>query len=456
VQEEYTLSHLLKFMSDCSRILIVAIGTGKSFLGSWMVKTILTETNLKVLVISFKNHALDDFLEELLELGVEGDVMVRLGSKSTPRTARLLLSQRQHPRNAETWRMINALEPEVEALSQELQKAFVNFDTASVSWKDIHEYLEFSEDDQQFHDAFTVPEELPGWSRVTKKNKKVEEDYLYKRWKVGNDAGVFIKPAAQAFPKVWKMTATARTRLVEKWTRSLFEERIEMIQELYKKYSAAQERLIDLRREQKIEILRKMRVIGCTTTAAAMYNKLIRGANPDIVLVEEAGEILESHILTALTPSVKQLILIGDDKQLRPRANNYALSVEKGSGYDFNRSLFERLILQEQEHTTLRKQHRMHPEISILVRELMYPDLIDGPKTTIRDRPRGVQGRVVFVNHTHPEFDSTDIVDRRDPERISSKQNPFEAKMVLRLVRYLSQRNHSLPLFALPPDSVFC
>jgi hypothetical protein len=222
--------------------------------------------------------------------------------------------------------MIIVLEPEVEALSQELQKAFVNFDRALISWKDIHAYLEFSEDDQQLHEAFTVPEELPGWSRVAKKNKKVEENYLYDRWKAGNDAGVFAKSASQAFPKVWKIPVSARARLVEKWTRSLFEERIEMIQELYKKYSAVQEKLIGLRSEQKIETLRKMRVIGCTTTAAAMYNKLIRGANPDVVLVEEAGEILESHILTALTPSVKQLILIGDDKQLRPKANNYALT----------------------------------------------------------------------------------------------------------------------------------
>ncbi|KAH8646473.1 P-loop containing nucleoside triphosphate hydrolase protein [Tricladium varicosporioides] len=354
-------------------------GTGKSFLGSFLVNTILNQTNLRVLVISFKNHALDDFLEELLDLGVGGDVMARLGSKtkSTSRTESLLLSQRQHPRKADTWAVINALEPEAEAISQDLQKAFANFDTISVSWNEIHEYLEFSEDDRQFYDAFTVPEELHGWNRVSKKNKKVREDYLYQQWKAGNDAGVFAESAAQAFPKVWEMPVNDRISLIKKWTRSLFEEKVEIVQELYEKYNTVQEKLIDLRREGKIETLRKMRVIGCTTTAAAKYNKLIRGAKPDIVL-----------------------------------------------------------------HTTLRVQHRMHPEISILVRELMYPDLVDGPRTTDRECPRGVQGRVVFINHMHPEIESTDIVDRRDPERTNSKQNPFEAKMILRLVKYLSQHNY--------------
>ena len=160
-----------------------------------------------------------------------------------------------------------------------------------------------------------------------KNKKKVGKDYLYRRWEAGNDAGIFAHSAAEAFPKVWKMPANARTSLVKKWTRSLFEESVDTVQDMYKNYGVAQEKLIDLRSEGKIETLRRMQVIGCTTTAAAKYNKLIRGASPDNILVEEAGEILESHILTALTPSVKQLILIGDDKQLRPRANNYALPV---------------------------------------------------------------------------------------------------------------------------------
>ncbi|TVY80877.1 NFX1-type zinc finger-containing protein [Lachnellula suecica] len=425
-------------------ILIVASGTGKSFLGSFVVKTILKKTKLKVLVISFKNHALDDFLEELLDLGIEPDVMVRLGSKAktTQRTEQLLLNNRQYRRRPETWAMINALQPEAEQFAEEFQKAFDNFNTITVSWNNIRDYLEFSEDDHQFCDALTIPAEKDGWSRVSKRNKTVGEEYLYQQWISGKDAGIFAQSAVKAYPEVWKMPFQARKGLAQKWTRALFEESVEMVQELYKKYSAAQEKLTDLRREEKVEALRNMRVIGCTTTAAAQYNKLIRGANPDIVLVEEAGEILESHVLTALTPSVKQLILIGDDKQLRPKVNNYALSVEKGTGYDLNRSLFERLILAGQEHTTLRQQHRMHPEISVLVRELMYPDLVDGPKTADRERPRGIQGRVVFVNHTHPEIETHNLVDRRDPEQTNSKQNSFEAKMVLRLVRYLSQQGY--------------
>lgn len=81
-------------LDGSGHMLIGALGTGKSFLGLFLVKTILNQTNLKILVVSFKNHGLEDFLEELLDLGVEADVMVSLGSKtkSSPRTAPLLMA----------------------------------------------------------------------------------------------------------------------------------------------------------------------------------------------------------------------------------------------------------------------------------------------------------------------------------------------------------------------------
>ncbi|KAL6920984.1 hypothetical protein FSST1_005010 [Fusarium sambucinum] len=86
-------------------------------------------------------------------------------------------------------------------------------------------------------------------------------------------------------------------------------------------------------------------------------NDFLEGSSPtpDIILVEEAGEILDAHIITAMSASVKQLILIGDHKQLRPKIGNYALTKEKGEGYDLNVSLFERLITQGRHFTALQE-----------------------------------------------------------------------------------------------------
>lgn len=116
--------------------------------------------------------------------------------------------------------------------------------------------------------------------------------------------------------------------------------------------------------------------------------------------------------------------------------------MERGDGYDLNRSLFERLVLSGYPHTTLAKQHRMRPEISNLVKKLTYPDLLDDAKTLNRPHLRGFQSNVVFLNHEHPEVQATKIADRRDEGSKVSRENEFEAQMILKTVRYLAQQGY--------------
>lgn len=50
--------------------------------------------------------------------------------------------------------------------------------------------------------------------------------------------------------------------------------------------------------------------ISCCTPAAS-----------GVVTVEEAGELLEAHVLTSLSPHTKHLVMIGDQCQLRPKVS---------------------------------------------------------------------------------------------------------------------------------------
>jgi len=77
-----------------------------------------------------------------------------------------------------------------------------------------------------------------------------------------------------------------------------------------------------------------------TTTGAAKYKKMLRSVNSKIMIVEEAAEILESHITTSLHQNAEHLILIGDHQQLRPSVNVMELS----NNYNMDISMFERLI----------------------------------------------------------------------------------------------------------------
>ena len=44
-----------------------------------------------------------------------------------------------------------------------------------------------------------------------------------------------------------------------------------------------------------------------------------------VVIVEEAGEILEANLIAVLSQHLQHLIMIGDHKQLRPQVENYYL-----------------------------------------------------------------------------------------------------------------------------------
>lgn len=53
-------------------------------------------------------------------------------------------------------------------------------------------------------------------------------------------------------------------------------------------------------------------------TGAAKYRKVLQEVQPRIVVVEEAAEVLEAHLITTLSNACQHLILIGDHQQVVP------------------------------------------------------------------------------------------------------------------------------------------
>lgn len=416
-------------------------GTGKSFIGALLTKALMENTSEKILVLCYTNHALDQFLEDLLDTGIQASWMVRLGAKSTLRTESLRLSKQSFT-GRRPWPLIKAKKEEAEEHETILRRLVSSLKHFKLNEQSLMEYLELSEDDSDFYFAFQVPERETGEQLVGRGGKLVDKYYLYDRWSDGQNAGIFSHSIPSAFPHIWGMTKDRRNAQIETWRQQLLQESISGIATLVEAYNKDDHVLREALNQKDCEIIKTKRIIACTTTAAAMYTKQLQNAAPGIVVVEEAGEILESHILTALPPQTKQLVLIGDHQQLRPKVNNHALTVEKGDGYDLNRSLFERLILAGFPHTTLVQQHRMCPEISSLVRQLTYPNLSDAPSTLSRSPLRGLLSRVVFIDHRNPELAASAVADRRDDASTVSKQNHWEVSMILKVVRYMAQQDY--------------
>ncbi|KAH7390934.1 P-loop containing nucleoside triphosphate hydrolase protein [Phaeosphaeria sp. MPI-PUGE-AT-0046c] len=418
-------------------------GTGKSFIGALIAKILHDHTKENILVLSYTNHALDQMIVDIQRAGIPSSSIVRLGGKSNANTQSLSMSAQPntYKMSCQTYAMIQDEKNQSEAYHDALLQRLTDFVKRGVDDISILEYLEFSEDSDYF-DAFVLPEAGDDMTIVGKNNKQIERSYLIHRWFNGDDAGIFNASVPQDYPAVWSIGSDTRLGFRNKWEREIIDEQVAEMSTLAAKYNESCNRTQRLFHLKDSHVISNKRIVACTTTAAAKYTEDIQKAAPGIILVEEAGEILESHVLTAMTPATKQLILIGDHKQLRPKVSNYALTAEKGDGYDLNVSLFERLVLAGAPHTTLKKQHRMRPEISTLVRSLTYPELEDAEQTLGRPSLRGFQDNVIFVSHSKPELNANRIADRRDEGAKTSKENAYEADMVLKCVRYLGQQGY--------------
>ena len=395
-------------------------------------------------VVCYTNHALDQFLEDLLDIGIPADDMLRLGGKSTTRTKCMALFEQTNTfqQTSSSRTIIDNLRLEINGVVTGLHTAFSRYKAARINYMKILEHLEFLPEYAEFYEAFTVPKAEDGSVRVGRRGKKIDDFYLIDRWSNGGDPGTFSKQVRKSSEHIWQLSGVARQASLDIWRTEILKEQVADLCSIAEKYNNLEGQLGRMFKQRDAQIIRSRRIVACTTTAAAKYSQELQAASRDIVLVEEAGEILESHVITALGPQTQQLILIGDHKQLRPKVNNYKLTVEKGEGYDLNRSLFERLILKGFPHRTLQQQHRMRPEISNLIRCLTYPNLIDAPRTQGRPDIRGLQSNVVFISHEHREDDARETANWKDMSSVSSKQNRFEVEMVLKCVRYLAQQGY--------------
>lgn len=418
-------------------------GTGKSFCGALVAKGILDNSDKTIVCVCATNHALDQFLEDLIDIGVPEKYLLRLGgspkisSRILPMTLRN--ASQQSSFDSSERRTFAALKGRVEELEDSIKDAKESLINANqgVGWTVYASHLEnyYAE----HRKAFRVGKD--SWGSIVGKNgKKLRDIDLWKLWGMGKSCNAFRRVLDDS-KGIWDLTKAERRNLKNNWKQEIIDGLAGFLLNDLSKYDTLQLRLRDLRRRNDFKTIKSKRIIGCTTNGAAKYASELQGVKAGVLLVEEAGEILEPQILTSLSSSTNQLILIGDHKQLRPKVTMYSLQVEANRGFDLNRSLFERLVLSDFPLTTLEKQHRMRPEISELVRKLTYPTLRDSDKVESYPALRGVQKNIVFIDHREIEDERGEL--ERKGEGGASKTNTYEAQMVAGIARYLLQQGYS-------------
>ena len=234
---------------------------------------------------------------------------------------------------------------------------------------------------------------------------------------------------ANALKDVWSLSIANRWRLYHYWMAKYCEDKVMRMRTLHGQYEAQAGRLGELYDEQDYWILRHCAVIGMTTTGAAKYRRLVNRIAPLIVIVEEAAEVLEAHIITSLNQACRHVILIGDHLQLRPNPAVYKLATE----YHLNISLFERMVKNKLHCDMLGIQHRMRPEIAELIVPHIYDKLENHASVLHYENIMGVQGNLFFITHTMKELSQEDT---------RSHSNNYEADYLTALYEYFLKQGY--------------
>ncbi|OXV05509.1 hypothetical protein Egran_06723 [Elaphomyces granulatus] len=416
-------------------------GTGKSFTGIALVKVLLANkkrANIGPLIcVCYTNHALDQLLEGLLDDQITSQI-VRIGSRSrSERLAPFNLrrigrdatkTKFEKRRNYDIHRKFDNHEQQFATLTRRLN--------ARDAWSNVEDYLMENHSELHLH-LFGVDED--GFQKVGGKNP----ESIFKNWLQWARPQVGDARSLEQLRTVNldDMTIRERRILYQDWLKETKINLRAKVTQLISSHRSAKSDFSNIRDEIDLRCLSEADVIGVTTTGLARNLHMLRRLSSKVVLCEEAGEVLEAHLLTALLPSVEHAILIGDHLQLRPKIQNFELSRENRNGgeiYSLDVSLFERLVNPESQtgpkllYSTLRTQRRMHPSIAQLIRETLYPRLHDAPAVFKYPQVTGIRKRLFWIDHTKPEVNPL-----TNDDMSTSHYNEHEIDMAAAIIKHL-------------------
>ncbi|KAI8519522.1 NFX1-type zinc finger-containing protein 1 [Branchiostoma belcheri] len=264
------------------------------------------------------------------------------------------------------------------------------------------------------------------WQVQTKAKKKKKQKLKHELSKTD----MMTETEVRHVQNVWTLQPRDRWRLYRYWVAKYCAKYKESVRGYEREYEQAAKRLKEFQNEEDGEIMKEATVIGMTTTIAAKYRSILQDIKPAIIVVEEAAEVLEAHIVTTLSQKCQHLILIGDHQQLRPNPTVYDLAKK----YNMDISLFERMVKNGMQCQRLQSQHRMRPEFARLLTPHIYESLDNHESVLNFDNIKGVSSNIFFVNHNYREAQEGDT---------KSKSNLHEAQFMASFCRYLLQQGYS-------------
>jgi len=177
-------------------VLMKVLSRLQTFIGALVSRIIRDNTSESILCVCYTNHALDQFLEHMLEAGEKR--LVRLGgrSKSTKIAAYQLkaLSQSKVNKNSFCQRRIRQVDAQLYKLRESIEKQLKIFQN-TIEWKSpfggVRALLE--SDKPETLGFLRAPQQVDKFNLVGPNGKAVHDDYLWGCWRRGESLPPWIR-----------------------------------------------------------------------------------------------------------------------------------------------------------------------------------------------------------------------------------------------------------------------
>ena len=185
----------------------------------------------------------------------------------------------------------------------------------------------------------------------------------------------------------------------------------------------------------KLGVLKAARIILCTIASTPRlmrdWDELMPNEPLEVhtIIVDECGCTAESSTPMLLKLQPKNLILVGDHRQLPP-CSLVPPTELKGTGHD--RSLLERAVLQSGQVHVLKEQYRMHADCAKVVSKLFYGGVLSTPSMVAKERKSRGEPALLWLQMN--EWESM-------PPGTKSYYNPGQAAAALSAAVLLRERH---------------
>ncbi|XP_071503992.1 NFX1-type zinc finger-containing protein 1-like [Diadema antillarum] len=206
----------------------------------------------------------------------------------------------------------------------------------------------------------------------------------------------------ESVTNVWNLNSHSRWRLYRHWVlelEKLLRERITALSTELTQTSG-----LGVQEETDFMVFRSAKLIGMTAANAIKHREAIHRVSPQVVICDEAGDILQSTSAAFLPPSCNRLVLLGKESDT---LHHFQLAKRVARDHNVEFSLMGQCLGTNHAVYKLQTQHRMSPTCSKISRLILGEEYQPDPSVTELPPVSGVANSVFFIEHndkTSPEL----------------------------------------------------